>query len=268
VRVDAHHHLWDPRVVDQPWLSKPGLERLRRAFTVGDLSLATLANGIDRTVVVQTVASPAETRLLLELAEAQPLLAGVVGWVDLTRPDVDEQLAALRDAPGGKRLVAVRHGVQAEPDPGWLARPDVRRGLTALAEAGLAFDLLVRAAQLPAALDAVRAVPGLTFVLDHLGQPPADSWAADLRALAREPNVCAKISGLTLPDPRPAVETALAAFGPGRLMFGSDWPVCLLAASYAEVLMTTELLTTALSTTECAAVFGGTAVRAYRLEER
>src|SRR5581483_6708598 len=174
---------------------------------------------------------------------------GVVGWVDLTAPDVADRLAALRELPCGGRLVGIRHDVQNEPDPEWLLRPEVQRGLRAVAAAGLAYDVVVREPQWPAVRAAVRALPEVAFVLDHLGKPPVaagrlEPWSGWLGELAAEPNVTAKVSGLvteadwerwTAADLRPYVERGLAAFGPGRLMFGSDWPVCLLAAPYEEV---------------------------------
>ena len=193
--------------------------------------------------------SLAETAEFLALAGESDLIAGVVGWADLTSPAVPETLSTLRSGPGGSRLAGIRHLLQGEPDPRWLARPDVRRGLRAVAAAGLAYDLLTLPHQLPAAISTVRALPSLTFILDHLSKPPIASgelqpWAALIRELAVLPNVYCKLSGMvteaggpgwTVTDLRPYAETVLAAFGPSRVMFGSDWPVCMLAASYADV---------------------------------
>ncbi|MGW3063032.1 amidohydrolase family protein [Streptomyces sp. NPDC001130] len=275
--VDAHHHLWDLSVRDQDWI--PEDSPLRRDFSLADLEPEARAAGVTRTVLVQTVTVPEETPELLALADTHDLIAGVVGWTDLTRPDIADELDRLRELPGGSRLKGIRHQVQSEPDPEWLLRPDVRRGLTALADAGLVYDLVVLPHQLPACAQAAEALPGLTFVLDHLGKPPIASgarepWASALRALAARPNTVAKLSGLlTEADPvsratadlRPYAETALAAFGPGRLMFGSDWPVCTLAAAYAEVLDVTRELTAGLSAAERTAVHEGTATRVYDL---
>ncbi|WEO93957.1 amidohydrolase family protein [Streptomyces sp. FXJ1.172] len=246
--VDAHHHVWDLSVRDQDWI--PEHSPLRRDFTLADLEPEARACGVTRTVLVQTVTVPEETPELLALADAHDLIAGVVGWTDLTRPDIAGELARLRRLPGGAHLKGIRHQVQGEPDPRWLLRPDVRRGLTALADAGLVHDLVVLPHQLPACVAAARSVPRLTFVLDHLGKPPIASgalepWATDLRALAALPNTFCKLSGLvteadpaswTVGDLRPYAETALEAFGPDRLMFGSDWPVCTAAGTYGEVL--------------------------------
>ncbi|MFJ2812731.1 amidohydrolase family protein [Streptomyces sp. NPDC087294] len=277
--IDAHHHVWDLSIRDQDWITGPELQPLRRNFTLADLAPEARAADVTGTVLVQTVTVPEETPELLALAATHDLVAGVVGWTDLTRPDLADTLARLRALPGGRYLKGIRHQVQGEPDPGWLLRPDVRRGLTVLAAAGLAYDLVVLPHQLPACVEAAATHPELLFVLDHLGKPPLASgalqpWAADLRALAARPNTLAKLSGLpTEADPaswttdelRPYVDTALDAFGPARLMFGSDWPVCTLAGTYGEMLDAARELTASLSPEERAEVFGGTATRAYGL---
>ncbi|MGW3508850.1 amidohydrolase family protein [Streptomyces sp. NPDC000994] len=277
--VDAHHHVWDLTVRDQDWIAGDELRPLRRNFTVEDLQPQARAAGVDRTVLVQTVTVPEETPELLALADAHDLIAGVVGWVDLTRSDIAAELARLRDLPGGRHLKGVRHQVQAEPDPRWLLRPDVRRGLAAVSDAGLVHDLVVVPHQLPACVESAAGHPGLTFVLDHLGKPPIASgerepWATAVRALAALPNTVCKLSGLvteadpatwTTADLRPYADVVLDAFGPDRLMYGSDWPVCTLAAGYAEVLAAARELTSKLTAGERAAVFEGTATRVYGL---
>ncbi|MEF9886831.1 amidohydrolase family protein [Streptomyces sp. P9-A4] len=278
--VDAHHHLWDLSVRDQDWITGPSLAPLRRTFAESDLKAEADASGVTATVLVQTVTVADETPEMLLVARDSDLVAGVVGWTDLTAPGVTDTLAALRERPGGRHLVGIRHQVQSEPDAEWLLRPDVLRGLRAVAAAGLAYDLVILPHQLPAATAAVSELPGLTFVLDHAAKPPIASgglepWAARLRAFADLPNTVCKLSGLLteadprtwmVPDLRPYTDTLLDAFGPHRLMFGSDWPVCTLAASYGRTLATAGELTDALSGTERRAVFGGTAVETYRLE--
>ncbi|MFR0355744.1 amidohydrolase family protein [Streptomyces sediminimaris] len=275
--VDAHHHVWDLSVRDQDWIP-PG-SPIRRDFAVADLEPEARAAGVDRTVLVQTVTAAEETPELLALAASCDLIAGVVGWTDLTRPDIADELARLRGLPGGHHLKGIRHQVQGEPDPGWLLRPDVRRGLAAVAGAGLVYDLVVLPHQLPACAEAAASVPGLTFVLDHLGKPPIASaalapWARDLRALAARPNTVAKLSGLvteagpafwSVPGLRPCTDTALDAFGPDRLMFGSDWPVCTEHASYGEVLAMARQSTSGLSPAERTRLFETTAARVYDL---
>ncbi|MFI1920719.1 MULTISPECIES: amidohydrolase [unclassified Streptomyces] len=272
--VDAHHHVWDLSVRDQDWIAEGG--PLRRDFTVDDLAPEARAAGVDRTVLVQTVTVAGETPEFLALAAANDLIAGVVGWTDLTRADVADELARLRELPGGRYLKGIRHQVQGEPDPRWLLRADVRRGLTALAAAGLVHDLVVLPHQLPACVEAAASLPGLTFVLDHLGKPPIASaalepWASDVRALAALPNTVCKLSGMvteadpgtwTVEDLRPYADTVLEAFGPARLMFGSDWPVCTTTASYGEVLDIARRLTDPGAHSE---IFETTAVRVYGL---
>jgi L-fuconolactonase len=276
--IDAHHHVWDLTVREQPWITGDALAPLRRTFTAAEL-MGELDPRIEATVVVQTVSAPGETPELLQLAAESGPVAGVVGWVDLTAPDVAERLAALRERPGGGRLVGIRHQVQDEPDPGWLLRDEVRRGLRAVVAAGLAYDLLTLPDQLPAAEATVRALPDGRFVVDHLSKPPIahgtlEPWATRIRALAAYPNVTCKLSGMvteadwsrwTLDDLRPYADVVLEAFGPDRLMFGSDWPVCTLAATYGEVLDAAQQLTAQLSAPERAAVFGGTARAVYGL---
>ncbi|MGW5124887.1 amidohydrolase family protein [Streptomyces sp. NPDC004069] len=277
--VDAHHHVWDLSVRDQGWIAGPRLRPIRRNFALDDLEPLAEAAGVARTVLVQTVTVPEETPELLALAAGHDLIAGVVGWTDLTRPDVADELARLRALPGGRFLKGIRHQVQGEPDPEWLLRADVRRGLAAVADAGLAYDLVVLPHQLPACAEAAAILPELTFVLDHLGKPPIVSgelepWASAVRALAVRTNTVCKLSGmvteadLTAWTPaglRPYAEVVLEAFGPDRLMYGSDWPVCTLAASYEEVLATARDLTSALTEHERTAVFERTATRVYGL---
>jgi L-fuconolactonase len=279
VTVDAHHHLWDLSVRDQDWITGPALAPLRRDFLLDAYRPLAEVYGIAASVVVQTVTVPGETPELLALAAASDLIAGVVGWTDLTAPDVTDRIAALREQPGGGKLVGLRHQVQSEPDPDWLTRPDVLRGLAAVARAGLVYDLVITAGQLPAATRAAAAVPGLRFVLDHLGKPliatgHTEPWAQDLRRLAALPNTSAKLSGLVteadwhhwkVADLRPYAEVALDAFGPARLMFGSDWPVCTLAGTYFDVLWAARDLTAGLSPAEREAVFAGTATSVYGL---
>lgn len=278
-RVDAHHHLWDLSVRDQDWITGPDMAPIRRDFAVADLTPVARAAGVDTTVVVQTVTVPEETPELLALADSESLIGAVVGWVDLTADDIADRLAALAAGPGGQWLRGIRHQVQGEPNPQWLCRADVRRGLRAIADAGLVYELLTLPHQLPAAIETVQALPDLDFVLDHCSKPliadgEIDSWAADVRALAAASGrVSCKLSGLVTeagPDwsvsrLQPYVDVVLSAFGVDRVLFGSDWPVCLLAASYGEVVGTAESLCSGLSSSERDAVFGANARRVYGL---
>jgi L-fuconolactonase len=277
VRVDAHHHLW---TADYPWLAAPGLERLRRDYTLADLRSALATRPVDATVLVEAGrCHPAETLRFLAVADAAPEIVGVVGWASLTDPRLRGTLADFRAAPGGRWLVGVRDQVQAVADPGYLARPDVRAALSAIGSAGLAYDLVVRVDQLPACAAAVAATPGTTMVLDHLGKPDVSAdghraWRAAIAPLAACDNAAAKLSGLlteagpgwTVAAIEPFVHTALELFGPGRLMIGSDWPVCELVASYADTMAALDDCLAGLSPSERAAVCGGTAIRIYGLE--
>lgn len=276
MRVDAHHHVWDLSVRDQPWTAQ--LPTLRRTFTVDELRPSLRRHRIDATVVVQTVCVPAETPELLALAAGDADIAGVVGWVDPAAADAAESLARLLGSRGGELLVGIRHQVQEEPDPAYLNRDDVRRGLRAVAQAGLVYELLVRPHQLPAAVAAVRALPELRFVLDHLGKPdvstpPTRQWLDALSELAGQENVTVKLSGLTSEAPadwtpqllEPFVDALLSRFGPDRLIYGSDWPVCLLGGGYDLTIAATEALTAQLSAAERELLFGDVAARLYGL---
>lgn len=278
-RVDTHHHVWDLEVRPQAWLEK--LPAIHRTFDIGDLRPSLAAAGVDGTVLVQVLALAVETEEFLALADREPTILGVVGWLDLTSGRVAAEIERLRGLPGGHLLVGLRHLVESEPDPGWLLRDDVLEGLLAVADAGLVYDLLVTHDQLPAAVEIAARVPGLRFVLDHLGKPAIaagdlDPWRERITALAAHPHVAAKLSGMvteagdgwTPETIRPFAEHLLEAFGPDRVMAGTDWPVCLLAGSYAQVTELGELLIDHLTPDERAAVRGGTAVRWYDLQSR
>jgi L-fuconolactonase len=277
-RIDAHHHVWDPRTTSYPWLTG-ALAPIARAFDLDDYRPEAATASIDGSVLVQTWSSVAETERFLGLAAASDLVWGVVGWVDLAGDGVADDLARLAGRSDGRYLVGVRHQVEDERDPDWLRREDVGRGLAAVSDAGLVYDLLVRPPHLAAALDAVRAHPDLTFVVDHIAKPDIagaawEPWATGIAALAREPNVTCKLSGMvtladwarwTAADLRPYVTHCLEAFGPSRVMFGSDWPVCLLAGSLAAV---HAALVASLPDDPALLeqVLGGTAMRVYGLQ--
>jgi L-fuconolactonase len=279
VRIDAHHHVWDLAVRDQPWTAD--IPALRRTFTFEELRPQLADAGISATVLVQTITVAEETPEFLALAEESPEIRGVVGWVDLTAADIADRLAELNDGTNARWLVGIRHQVQGEPDPEWLLRPDVLHGLRAVADAGLAFDLLVTESQLPAAIGAARQVPELRCVLDHGGKPliaagETEPWRQHITELAQLPNVAVKLSGLlteaapdwTLDTFQPYAEHLLAAFGAQRTMFGSDWPVSTLRADYVDVVTVTSELLAGCSEAETAAVFGSSAASWYRLDGR
>jgi L-fuconolactonase len=273
-RIDAHQHFWD---LATGWYAWPTAAEgpIFRSFGPADLEPELGAAGIGRTVIVQAIDTLADTDAMLAVADASSFVAGVVGWVPLT--DVHAAEAALEARAG--RLNGIRHLVHREADPEWLLRPEVQPGLALLADRGLPFDVV---AVFPDHLWLVPAIaaqhPDLVIVIDHLAKPPYradgwDRWVADLRAAAASPRVFAKVSGLdtaagdgwTPDELRPALDVALEAFGPDRLLFGSDWPVCRLVSSYADVVRATESLIGGLSAGEQARIMGGTATEVYRL---
>jgi L-fuconolactonase len=273
--VDAHQHFWRYSAAEYPWIGA-GMDRLARDYLPADLAAASRPCGVTGCVAVQARQSSVETRWLLELAAAEPFIQGVVGWVDLRSERAGDELDALTDRP---RFVGVRHVVQDEPDPRFLLDAAFVRGLELLRPRGLTYDLLLYPHQLPAAIELAGRLPEQPFVLDHLAKPrikagELDPWRLDLAALARHPNVRAKLSGLVTEaawrawkpeDFTPYLEVALEAFGPERLMFGSDWPVCLLAAEYADVAAVVDDFLTRLAPAERQAILGGTAEAFYGL---
>ncbi|MEU8106513.1 amidohydrolase family protein [Nonomuraea muscovyensis] len=277
--VDAHQHFWNLETGTYPWLT-PEHGPIHRTFEPDELIPQLAAAGVDRTVLVQSMDSYADTDAMMAQADAHDFVGAVVGWVPLHRPEeAAEALARHRAHP---KFAGIRHLIHDEPDPDWLLQDTVIEGLGLLAEAGLPFDVV---AVLPRHLEHIpvlaERVPGLRMVIDHLAKPPIrekgwEPWASLIARAAEYPQVHAKVSGLnTAADPltwsaadlRPYVEHALEVFGPDRLMFGSDWPVALLAGDYAQVWRETGVLLSGLSEAERAAVLGGTATRFYDLPE-
>lgn len=276
--IDSHLHTWERAKHPQPWIDLQTMSAINRDYPLVAAAEQLDAHGVDGCIAIQCVNQLAETVDLLAAASALTAVRGVVGWVDLTS-HVPSQVETLRGGPGGDRLVGIRHVTLVEDDERWLARGDVSRGLTALGEAALTYDLLVRPEQLPMATDVVRRHESTTFVLDHLGKVPMTStslvtWARDLAVLATYPNVVMKVSGVITEDDwtrwsvdrlRPIVDHALATFGPDRLLFGSDWPVVELAGGYGSWLAAYLELTGDLAPGERVAVDGANAARVYRL---
>jgi L-fuconolactonase len=276
VIIDAHHHLWRFDAEEYAWIG-PQDSMLRRDFLADELQQMATGSGLAGTVVVQARQSLAETRWLLDLARQHPLIRGVVGWVPLADPALPAVLDAL--PPG--RLVGVRHVVQGEADPEFLLRPELQRGLIEIGRRDLTYDILITAPQLPQAIRAVERLPtSQRFLLDHGGKPAIRArghaaWAADLRRLAAFPNVACKLSGLvTEADPQtwtpaelePFVRTILEVFGPQRVLFGSDWPVCLLGTAHQVWLAAVCRWISGYSAADQAAILGVNAVTWYRLE--
>ena len=276
--IDAHAHLWTRSRTPQPWIDPAQMPALAKDFALAELVAMQAAAGVSSSVLVQTANSEQETRDFLALA-ADPAVAGVVGWVDFSAP-LAPQLEKYDGAIASGALVGVRHLVHQDPDPQWMSRPSVAAGLKELAAAGLTFDLVLRPDQLAAAAGLVRSNPDTRFVLDHLGKPPLASgdvaaWRADLAEMAAQPNVAAKLSGLTTEadweawttaELGDAVDHALEVFGPERLMFGTDWPVALLAGTDATWPRVLAVLLEGLGTDAQQAIFGGNARRVYKLD--
>lgn len=276
MRLDAHQHFWRYNPAEHTWMND-AMAVLKRDYLPADLEPLLRANGFDGCIVVQARQSLEETRWLLELAAQNSFVKGVVGWVDLRSPELDAQLAEFR---GAKALVGVRHIVQDEPDDRFMLGDAFQRGIARLAAHGLVYDVLVYPRQLPAAVELVRAFPDQPFVLDHIAKPlisegRMEPWAADLRALAACGNVNCKLSGMVTEatwrgwkpaDFRPYLDVVLEAFGPERLMIGSDWPVCTLSAEYGEAIGLVKDYIAALSASEQAAILGGNCAWVYGID--
>lgn len=277
--IDAHHHLWRFNADDYPWIG-PQDTALRGDFLLPELETMAAESGLTGTIVVQARQSLAETAALLGFAGRSPLIRGVVGWVPLADPALPAILARLPTGP----LVGVRHVVQGETDPDFLLRPAIKRGLATIAARGLSYDLLIKAHQLPQANACVAQLAAagveLRCILDHGGKPGIRgkhhaTWARDLALLARHANVACKLSGLisetdpthwTPAELEPYARTILDTFGPRRVLFGSDWPVCLLGSTHRRWLDTVRGWISALPAAEQAAILGGNALTWYRLE--
>jgi L-fuconolactonase len=273
--IDTHQHFWTYNSAEYGWIDD-SMAALRRDFLPPDAERNMTAACVDASVAVQARQTLEETRWLLELADRHRFIAGVVGWVDLQAPGLDADLERLTRHP---RLVGLRHIVQGEPD-GFLERPAFLRGVACLDRYGLTYDILVYARQLPAAVTFARAFPRQRFVLDHLGKPDIRGngyreWRRHFDRLAELPNVCCKLSGLvteadwtawTPAHLRPYIDAALESFGPSRLMIGSDWPVCLVAASYDRVIDLVRDAIGEYSTDEREQILGGTARDFFHLK--
>jgi L-fuconolactonase len=275
--IDSHHHFWRYLPAEFGWIDD-GMAAIRRDFLPADLRREMGTAGVDAVVSVQARQSVEETRWLLDLATQNPFIAGVVGWVPLVSPSVAADLAQLAAHP---KLVAIRHVLQDEPDPLFMLREDFQAGIRALRDFNLTYDILIFHRHLPQTIELVDRHPAQPFVIDHMAKPSIkqrsiEPWARHLRELGRRPHVCCKLSGLvteigrpqwTVADLRPYVDVVLEAFGPERVLFGSDWPVCLVACGYARWMEIVQELIAPLSSGERAAILGENARRVYRLRE-
>jgi L-fuconolactonase len=275
MRIDSHQHFWHYDAARDSWITEE-MSVLKRDYLPDDLIPQLRANGMDGCIAVQADQSEAETAFLLELASRHEEILGVVGWMDLTSPEVHERLRYFSQFP---KLRGFRHILQAEADDRFMMRHDFLRGIQALNRHNLTYDILIYARHLPVVAEFVRQFPEHRFVLDHIGKPAINAgqlqpWAGHIRALARYPNVYCKISGLVTEadwrkwsesDFRPYLDVVFESFGVDRLMFGSDWPVCLLAADYGRVKDTIENYARDLSAREKEQLFGLNAARFYGL---
>jgi L-fuconolactonase len=281
-RIDAHQHFWKYDPPDFSWVTDE-MAVLRRDFLPDELARELAANGMDASIAVQTSQSEKGTAFLLDLAGMNSKIAGVVGWVDLRAPNVRERL---REYSRYQKLRGFRHIVQAEPDDRFLLREDFLRGLACLKEFNFTYDILIYPKQLPAAVELVRRMPEQAFVVDHIAKPlikarEIDSWARQMREIAGCANVYCKVSGLVTEadwkhwrpeDFEAYLDVVFEAFGPERLMFGSDWPVCLVAGTYREVKQLIEDYLAKRFTNENEkheaelAIFGETAARFYGVD--
>ena len=275
--IDSHHHFWNYHPTEFDWIDD-SMRAIRRNFLPGDLESTIAPLAIEGVVSVQARQSLEETRWLLELAASHEFIRGVVGWVDLRSDAVSEQLHEFSANP---KLKAVRHVVQGEPDDQFILGTEFNRGIVQLKEFGLTYDILILERHLPATIEFVDRHPDQTFVLDHIAKPKIsentlEPWKAYLTELARRPNVYCKVSGMvteaqfdhwTMEQLRPYWDCVLKAFGPARLMYGSDWPVCLVACQYDRWFQTVQDFASYLSETERQAIFGQNAARAYNLTD-
>jgi L-fuconolactonase len=276
MNIDAHQHFWQYDPVRDQWITD-AMTVLKRDYLPGELVAELRQNGIDATIAVQTDQSEAETDFLLERAARNDFIAGVIGWVDLRLERVAERLEHYANA---ERLVGFRHIVQAERDDHFLLQHDFVRGLRQLRQFGYTYDILIYPRQLPAAVELTARLPEQPFVLDHLGKPEIrngtrNGWRTYIRELATHSNVCCKLSGIiteadwrtwTPEDCKPYLDAVFEAFGPERLMFGSDWPVCLLAGSYTQAVDLIRDYIAQCAPAEQEAIMGRNASRFYKLK--
>jgi L-fuconolactonase len=275
--IDAHHHLWRYRDPGQPWMTEE-MNRLRRDIGLEDLRKVAMPSGITGTVVIEVERTAEETRWLASMAASDDLILGVVGWAHLTDPSVFAELEQLAELP---KLRGVRHPIHDEPDPNFVLREDFNRGIAALHALGLTYDLLIFEDHLPQTITFVDRHPNQIFILDHIGKPricdaSITDWRSNLLELARRPNVYCKLSGVVTEakwdrwTPQmiaPYFDTVLEAFGPRRLMFGSDWPIVTLASTYGRWFNTVRSAIASLSTSEQQSILWRSATEAYGLSQ-
>ena len=279
MKIDSHHHIWDLSIRDQDWIVGESLAPIRRNFLMSDYKEAVKPFGIEKSVIVQTVTTYDETPELLAIAETDEMVAGIVGWLDMSADDAILQLDHYQTLPGAAYLKGIRDIVQDHPDSNYLARPQVDKNVKELGKRGLAYDILTKTPELPGAIELVKNNSDVQFILDHISKPyiskkEFEPWRTLITEIAKFENVVCKVSGIVteadwknwnIEDIKPYFDIILENFGANRLMYGSDWPVCTLAGSYSEVFNLAENLAQELSPTEKTSFWSGCANRAYRL---
>ena len=279
MKIDSHHHIWDLSIRDQDWIVGESLAPIRRNFLMSDYKEAVKPFGIEKSVIVQTVTTYDETPELLAIAETDEMVAGIVGWLDMSANDAILHLDHYLTLPGASHLKGIRDIVQDHPDSNYLARPQVDKNVKELGKRGLAYDILTKTPELPGAIELVKNNSDVQFILDHISKPyiskkEFEPWRTLITEIAKFENVVCKVSGIVteadwknwkIEDIKPYFDIILENFGANRLMYGSDWPVCTLAGSYSEVFNLAENLAQELSPTEKTSFWFGCANRAYHL---
>ena len=280
MKIDSHHHLWDLSIRPQEWMVGDGMEPVSRNFSTDDLRSAIAGTGIEKTVLVHATTTYDETYELLEIAEKDLTVVAVVGWLQIDSPDAIAQCEKYLQAPGASYLKGIRDVAQDLPDSNYLAKPQSIATVRQLGKMGLTYDILTKTPELKAAIELVKACPDVQFVLDHISKPyiakeELEPWKSLITELASYENVICKISGMVtearwnaweVDDFRPYVDHIISSFTPVRLMFGSDWPVALLAApSYSEVVHLAEKLTVKFTESENELFWRETAISAYKI---
>ena len=275
MRIDGHQHFWNYHPVDYAWIDE-SMAVIQKDFLPGDLYPILQQHGFDGSILVQSEQTEKSNAVMLALAKANPFIKGVVGWTDLSAPDVGEKLAQFQQQP---ILKGFRHVLQGEKDRAFMQREDFLRGISLLQSFSFTYDILIFPDQLPFTEKFVKRFPEQKFIIDHLAKPfikkgDLDEWKRAMEKIAASPNVFCKISGMVTEadwhqwkkeDFKPYLDTVVTAFGTGRIVYGSDWPVCLVAASYQQQLEIVEDYFSSFSAKEKAAVFGGNAVQFYQL---
>ena len=280
MKIDSHHHLWDLSIRPQEWMVGDNMDSVRRNFDADDLRAAIAGTGIEKTILVHATTTHDETYEMLALAETDSTIIGVVGWVAIDSADAIKECEKYLAAPGGKYLKGIRDVAQDLPDSNYLAKPQSIRTVQELGKMGLTYDILTKTPELRAGIELVRACPDVQFILDHISKPyiakgELEPWKSLITELASFENVSCKISGMVTEakwnnwndsDFAPYVDHIIESFSPQRIMFGSDWPVALLATqSYSDVVRLAEKLTSQLSDSEKASFWGSHATDKYKV---